>query len=271
MFSITLHVKDLSLLENIQKTLGVGKISKSKNLSAIYAVDSMAEIPVIIDHFDRYPLITQKKSDYLLFRQCFEIIKQKGHLTEKGLLDIVSIKSSLNLGLSEELNKAFPNITPTERPVSKFVEIPDPYWLSGFVNGEGSFHIVARNSETKSMFARFSIHLHRRDLEVLKGISIYFKQLLDKNIEKTSMLDSNEKKIDVQDNSVNFQISKFSDIKEVIIPFFNKYALIGIKNLDFEDFKKICEILESKLYLKNSNEYEKILRIKSGMNLNRKW
>ena len=27
-FSITLHVKDLSLLENIQKTLGVGKISK---------------------------------------------------------------------------------------------------------------------------------------------------------------------------------------------------------------------------------------------------
>ena len=60
-FSITLHVKDLSLLENIQKTLGVGKISKSKNLSAIYAVDSIAEIPIILDHFDKYPLITQKK------------------------------------------------------------------------------------------------------------------------------------------------------------------------------------------------------------------
>lgn len=126
-FSITLHIKDLSLLEDIQKTLGVGKISKSKNLSAVYAVDSITEIPIVIAHFDKYPLITQKKSDYLLFRQCFEIIKQKGHLTEKGLLDIVSIKSSLNLGLSEELNKAFPNITLTPRPASKFLEIPDPY------------------------------------------------------------------------------------------------------------------------------------------------
>lgn len=120
------------------------------------------------------------------------------------------------------------------------------------------------------MFARFSIHLHSRDFEVLKGISIYLKQLSKKNIEVTSMLDSNEKKIDVQANSVNFQISKSSDINEVIIPFFDKYALIGIKRLDFEDFKKICEKLESKLYLNNSNEYEKILEIKSGMNLNRK-
>ena len=54
---------------------------------------------VIISHFDKYPLITHKLSDYLIFRQCFETVKQGEHLTERGLLEIISLKSSLNLGL----------------------------------------------------------------------------------------------------------------------------------------------------------------------------
>ena len=65
-FSITLHIKDLSLLVDIKNTLGVGNISKSKN-SAIFAVDSIKDIPVIINHFDTYFLITQKLSDFLIF------------------------------------------------------------------------------------------------------------------------------------------------------------------------------------------------------------
>jgi hypothetical protein len=41
-------------------------------------------------------LISAKVSDYILFKQCFEMIKQGLHLTEEGLLKIVGIKSSLN-------------------------------------------------------------------------------------------------------------------------------------------------------------------------------
>ena len=36
---------------------------------------------------------------------------RKEHLTTKGLLDIVSIKTSLNLGLSENLKIAFPSLS----------------------------------------------------------------------------------------------------------------------------------------------------------------
>jgi len=61
-------------------------------------------MPVIINHFDRYPLITHKISDYLLFKQYFEIIKQGEHLTKRGLLEIIGLKSFLNLGLSDNLN-----------------------------------------------------------------------------------------------------------------------------------------------------------------------
>ena len=96
-FSITLHLKDLSLLKAIQNTLGVGKINKCGKKAITYAVDSIKEIPVIISHFDIYPLITHKLSDYLIFKQCFEIVKQGEHLTERGLLEIISLKTSLNL------------------------------------------------------------------------------------------------------------------------------------------------------------------------------
>ena len=106
-FSITLHIKDLYLLEFIKKSLGVGNISKSGEKAVMFAVDSIKEIPVIINHFDKYSLVTQKLSDYLIFKQCFEIIKQNKHLTERGLLEIIGLKSNLNLGLSAKIKETF--------------------------------------------------------------------------------------------------------------------------------------------------------------------
>ena len=284
-FSITLHLKDLSLLEVIQKALGVGQISKSGEKAVIYAVDSIKEMPVIINHFDIYPLITQKISDYLIFKQCFEIIKQGEHLTERGLLEIIGLKSSLNLGLSDNLMNFFPKLTIKERPGYLFKGIPDPFWISGFTSGDGSFHIVLRNSDSKSgVFARFSIHLHVRELEVLKGIASYLKLYsttlpskfleprvkAEASIEKRPKEQETYKKITILNKSVSLQITKFSDIVNIIIPFFNKYPILGVKSLDFLDFKKVCEIIKTKEHLISPSVFNQILQIKSGMNLNRK-
>lgn len=70
-FSITLHIKDILILESIKNTLGVGNICKSGKKAVIFSVDSIKDIPIIINHFDKYPLITHKLSDYLIFKQCF--------------------------------------------------------------------------------------------------------------------------------------------------------------------------------------------------------
>jgi LAGLIDADG endonuclease len=274
-FSIILHSKDLLLLEAIQKTFGVGKIIKSGKNALMYAVDSIKEIPIIINHFDKYPLITQKLSDYLIFKQCFEIIKQGEHFTEKGFLDIIGLKNSLNLGLPYKLKFAFPNIVTKNRPDYFFKGIPDPFWLSGFTSGEGYFHLVLRKSESKpGLLARFSIHLHVRELDVLKGLATYFK--LDKKIANTTKetepaqnLVCNKEKRE-QRKSVQLQISKFSDIINIIIPFFNQYPILGMKSLDFSDFKKACEIIKTKKHLTSPSVFNKIIEIKSGMNLKRK-
>jgi hypothetical protein len=170
--------------------------------------------------------------------------------------------------LPENIKIAFPNINIKVRPKYEFKGIPDPFWVSGFTSGDGSFHVVFR--DTGSVFLRFSIHLHIRDLEVLKSIATYFKQI--KGYENRAIED---KKIKISAGSfsrgsANLQITKNSDIVNIIIPFFNKYPIKGMKNLDFEDFKKIQNIIENKEYLTNPSLYNEIKQIKSGMNLNRK-
>lgn len=98
-------------------------------------VQSQEGIRVIIDHFERYPLLTKKRSreglDFLLFKQVFNLIDKKEHLTLSGLHKILSIKASMNLGLPESLKAAFPNITPVQRPTRSVEELLnsncDPY------------------------------------------------------------------------------------------------------------------------------------------------
>jgi hypothetical protein len=72
-------------------------------------------------------LITQKRADFLLFKRAFEIIQRKEHLTPEGFRKILSIKASLNLGLSETLKQTFPEIVPVSRPKIEDQIIPDQY------------------------------------------------------------------------------------------------------------------------------------------------
>ena len=102
-FQIALHSKDIHLLLLIQNYFGVGKIRKSKAELVIYSVESIKELEIIINHFDYYRLITQKVSDYELFKQVVELYRTKQHLTTEGLNRLIAIKASLNLGLSDKL------------------------------------------------------------------------------------------------------------------------------------------------------------------------
>jgi hypothetical protein len=49
-------------------------------------------------------LITQKWSDFELFKKAVDLVERKEHLTPEGLEKILSIKAVLNNGLSEDLD-----------------------------------------------------------------------------------------------------------------------------------------------------------------------
>ena len=95
-FTISLHVKDKVLLEEIQNYLGVGSIFKLGPESYQLIIQSIKELKLIINHFDKYYLITQKRADFELFKQAFILIQNKEHLRLEGLQKIIAIKASIN-------------------------------------------------------------------------------------------------------------------------------------------------------------------------------
>jgi hypothetical protein len=177
-------------------------------------------------------------------------------LTPDGLDKIVSLKTSLNRGLSEELKTAFPETMSASRLIIKNNKISDPHWLAGFTSGEGCFNVIIRKSNTHSsgfqVMLRFSLTQHCRDEQLMKSIVDY--------------LDCGNVYKDGQ--AFQYQVQKFSDNSEKILPFFTKWPIIGVKALDFKDWCKVCEIVKLKGHLTNEG-VNKIREIQSGMNRSR--
>ena len=76
----------------------------------------------------------------------------------------------------------------------------------------------------------FQITQHKRDEKLLKLLIKYFDC---GNIYKIG-------------DAFDFRVSKFNDIIKIIIPFFQKYKIQGVKALDFVDFCKVAVMVEQK-------------------------
>ena len=142
-FIIELQLRDIDLLLKIQSFFGgVGTITKDpiKNVCR-FSVVSIKDINnFIIPHFVEYPLQSAKFIDFSLWSQIINLLNDKKHLTLDGIKQIVSLKSTLNFGLSKNLNLEFPNLEILERPnYNPDNKILNPNWISGFVEGDGSF------------------------------------------------------------------------------------------------------------------------------------
>ena len=218
----------------------------------------MQDLKVIIDHFDKYPLLSKKLADYLLFKQAFKLVLLKEHLTEEGVLKIVALKASINLGLSDKLKVLFPDIIPVQRPVVEVKPISNPQWLAGFVTGEGCYLVgVVKGKSTKSGYQAilvFSISQHLRDSDLMKNIVKYlgcgnFRPRHKKSYGEIS-------------------VQKFSDIVTKIIPLFDEYPIRGDKAQDFASFKRVAIIVQNKEHL-TIEGLDEIRKIKTGMNLSR--
>jgi hypothetical protein len=257
-YKLGLDQKDRALLELIIPYLGVGKIRSQGNGIINLQVSSIKGLAAIMDHFDKFPLISQKLADYLLFKQAFELVSRKEHLTMEGLQKIVNIKASMNLGLSDKLKAAFPDYIPVHRPLVLDQKIKDPYWLAGFVGGDGSFIIhIHKSSSHKIGFAvklKFQITQHTRDTQLMKSLIEY--------------LDCGWYKVRPNGLAGDFIVASFTDINDKVIPFFKLHSPQGVKALDFTDFCRIADIIKTNGHL-TADGLEQIKLIKSSMNSQR--
>ena len=173
------------------------------------------------------------------------------HLTLEGLEQIVSIKAAINFGLSNQLINAFSNVKPINRPSY----IPNnenlhPDWVSGFIEGDGSFFITIR-SQTNHVIAFLSIGLNIRDEFLLVKIQEFFGGI-------GSIYSNPATKV------AEWKISKLAHLIS-IIPHFNSYALCGYKYLNFIIWSEIITLMKAKAHL-TSEGLVKIKTLKNQLN-----
>ena len=261
-FQIGLHTKDFNLLCLLQQHLGgIGSIHSAQNRDIVnYSIDSIKDLNNLIFHLEKYPLLTQKAADFLLFKKAVELVNNKAHLTVEGIKKIVNIKASMNLGLSDMLISEFAKYIPVERPVINYDNvILNPYWISGFVSAEGNFDVRLPSTNSKLGYRvqlRFRISQHSRDLILMQKIVEY--------------LGSGKIYKYAGKSTVSFTIVDFKDITNILVPFFNENPLIGMKLYDYIDWCKIHSLMLNRFHL-TVEGINSIRKIKSGMNTAREF
>jgi hypothetical protein len=261
-FSIGLHSKDADLLRTIQAYFGGIGILSVTGSTVLWRVLSVKELMVIINHFDQYPLITKKRLDFILFKEAFQLFIHKEHLTPYGLIKMASIKASINKGLSINLKEAFPTakiIDPSSLPSKGLIDVKEgksinPYWVAGFTEAEGCFFVITRvagkSKASYSIRIGYQVSQDKRDQSLIKSLKDFFECGRTEPSGKAAIC---------------FRVTKFNNITENIIPFFENYPILGSKLKDFKDWKEVAKLMASKAHLTPEGLNE-IKNIKSGMN-----
>nr|YP_009659037.1 LAGLIDADG endonuclease [Spizellomyces sp. 'palustris']QCQ69035.1 LAGLIDADG endonuclease [Spizellomyces sp. 'palustris'] len=179
------------------------------------------------------------------------------HLTMKGLLAIINIKASHNLGLSPKVQKAFPNVQPVPKVYPLLPVGLDPFWVSGFTAGEGSFSIsITKRPKSKlgeAVTYMFTIAQHIRDYFLMCKLELFF------GIGKTHAR--------VHEFRCDFIIQDLLGL-DPIIAHFNIYNLNNIKSLDYMDWKLGLGIIRSGAHLTRAG-MDAIKAITFNINSNR--
>ena len=66
----------------------------------------------------------------------------------------------------------------------------------------------------------------------------------------------------------DYLVYKLSDITDKIIPFLDKYPILGVKSLEYSDFKKVSTLIINKEHLTKKG-INKIIKIQASMNSKR--
>ena len=113
----------------------------------------------------------------------------------------------------------------------------DSRWVSGFVDGEGCFHVsinkIPKMSIGWQVLPEFRIVQHERDESVLKELQQFFQA---------------GKVVTNHGARKELRIRKLNDLRNVVL-FFKQHHLRTEKKKNFEIFAKILELMEHKKHL----------------------
>jgi hypothetical protein len=248
-FEINIHARDINILYKIKSYYkDVGNINNRKKRNiCVYRVTSIKYLKeYIIPHFKNYPLLTEKESDFLLWSKVVEMMILKEHLNLNGFLKILELYASINRGVSKKVAHIWPNILPYGKIKVNLPKLLNPYYVSGFIAGDGSFVLGIRkkyvNNKAFGIYYNFNITQHSKDFELMKLFITFF------NCGKTRI------RSDKMRTRCDYWVQDLNSLKNLIIPHFEIYSLNNIKELDFLDFKTVIDMVYKKYHIIEKNQ-----------------
>lgn len=135
----------------------------------------------------------------------------------------------------------------------------NPWYIAGFVDGEGTFHVAfTRRTDLPlkwSIMPEFHVSQNGERAEILSKIKNYL------NCGYIKPNHPNSKK----DKTKVLVVRNRNDLTTKIIPFFERYALLTKKGNDFRTFKKIVLLMQNNSH-HNKKGFQKIVNLAYSMN-----
>ncbi len=127
-------------------------------------------------------------------------------------------------------------------------------WITGFVDGEGCFHVgINPHNEMSTgyqVLPEFTVVQHKRDVQILHALKAYFGcGVVRKN----------------HGDRMAYRVRGKQHLLEIIVPFFVKHSLKTKKNVDFKRFRRILLMMQADRHLTREG-IEEIRAIAASMN-----
>jgi hypothetical protein len=126
------------------------------------------------------------------------------------------------------------------------------HYVAGFVDGEGSFNVPIRRERDRTM-------------PLSAGLSFNVSQIGRGHPEMLQEVFGCGTVRERKDGVVYFEVTKPSDLRERVFPFFERFPLRGSKANDLEVFIKITHLVQSGEHLSPAG-LQRIVQLRSPMN-----
>lgn len=219
-FSVKQHSKDIDLLYALKQHFQCGSVGVNKQNIAYWRVSKVSDLlNHVRPHFERYPLQTKRSVEFTKFVEICTLLQDRVHWTPEGFEQVRSLVPALRHPRTGE-----PGEGPPVRSYGKL----HPQWIVGFFDGEGCFS--ASISDRGVVSCSISVKQGAVDLGLLKGLRDYFG--------------CGSVHLDPRTNVAVWIVNGKNQLRQHVLPFFEKHPLKSKRNVEFKRFRKLC--LESK-------------------------
>ena len=102
-FTVVQHERDVQLLHALKAFFGCGVVRRNHGARMAYRVRGLEQLNAcIVPFFDKHPLKSQKRLDFLKFKQVLRRMDGGEHLTPDGLAGIRELAAQMNRGRLRE-------------------------------------------------------------------------------------------------------------------------------------------------------------------------